>query len=679
MKLAAMVKKLQKDKPPSKPHRPQDGVQYDVVAQYDIFASRRLLGRQTRSKSKTPPAFNLADRDAYDKKRREVLGYESALAFDHHCKVTAPEWEVRANEILLEVKRRDVREIYDAAPPRRGYGGQMHPRFFGDHFLSNIDLIEDTRLFEICRAMPKGAHLHIHFNANLVPGVLIKIAKKMEHMYISSDIPLLATEGREAFDLCKIQFSILNAKAVQEQGGVGNIFDKDYSKRRPMLFEKFRQDFSEHYAAARRQLVNGNSPGGGETAQARKVSPKMSAATKAGKNSSEESETTEEGVDLARHPTTEDRRGDDTVDHWLYDKLVFCEEETYNALQTANGAWEKFNGRTQMMKGLFNYETAYKEYTQLCLQEFVDDNIQYAEIRPNFMSTNQVWKDDGSTRIDNWGIMELIIKAYEAFQQSHKQRVLKGLKIIYCTPRSFDAEKVKASLDECLRVKLQYPEWIAGFDLVGEESKGRPLKDFIEEFLQFKKDCKEEKVDIPFLFHCGETLDIGTDTDENLVDALLLGSKRIGHGFALPRHPYIMEQMKRHKVCVEVCPISNEVLGLTPRANGHAMFNLLANNVHCTVSTDNGTPFRSRLSHDFYQAMAGKSDMTLHGWRQLIEWSLEHSCLEDDRRAKIRQEWETMWQNFCKWIVEEYGPSNSFRGEGRGPPVPSKESDSIKR
>jgi len=130
-----------------------------------------------------------------------------------------------------------------------------------------------------------------------------------------------------------------------------------------------------------------------------------------------------------------------------------------------------------------------------------------------------------------------------------------------------------------------------GFDLVGEESKGRPLKDFVPQFLKFKQNCHRAKVDIPFLFHCGETLDIGTDTDGNLFEALLLGSKRIGHGFALSRHPYVMEQMKKRNVCVEVCPISNEILGLTPRISGHAVFDLLAHNVHCTISTDNGTLF----------------------------------------------------------------------------------------
>ncbi|KAK4206058.1 hypothetical protein QBC37DRAFT_244879, partial [Rhypophila decipiens] len=106
--------------------------------------------------------------------------------------------------------------------------------------------------------------------------------------------------------------------------------------------------------------------------------------------------------------------------------------------------------------------------------------------------------------------------------------------------------------------------------------------------------------------------------------------------------------------CCEVCPISNEILGLTARMNGHAVYSLLANNVHCTVSTDNGTLFRSRLSHDFYQMMAGKPDMTLHGWRQLIEWSIEHSSMEMDERKELHKSWLVMWDKFCRDMIDRY-------------------------
>jgi adenosine deaminase CECR1 len=117
-----------------------------------------------------------------------------------------------------------------------------------------------------------------------------------------------------------------------------------------------------------------------------------------------------------------------------------------------------------MMKGLFNYEKAYREYTRLCLEDFVDDNIQYAEIRPNFMSSNQVWLNDGSRRIDNAGIMDLIINEYEKFQETHQGEVLKGLKVIYCTPRSFSEEQVHDALMQCFQFKMniRFGRYIAG-------------------------------------------------------------------------------------------------------------------------------------------------------------------------------------------------------------------------
>ena len=42
---------------------------------------------------------------------------------------------------------------------------------------------------------------------------------------------------------------------------------------------------------------------------------------------------------------------------------------------------------------------------------------------------------------------------------------------------------------------------------------------------------QEAGVEIPFIFHAGETLGDGTEADMNIYDAILLGTKRIGHGW----------------------------------------------------------------------------------------------------------------------------------------------------
>jgi adenosine deaminase CECR1 len=68
-----------------------------------------------------------------------------------------------------------------------------------------------------------------------------------------------------------------------------------------------------------------------------------------------------------------------------------------------------------------------------------------------------------------------------------------------------------------------YPNVVIGFDLVGQEDKGRPLKEFAEKLLTLGKETH-------FFFHAGETNWNGQETDQNLFDAIVLNTKRIGHG-----------------------------------------------------------------------------------------------------------------------------------------------------
>lgn len=388
---------------------------YDLSDALDsVVKSRRL------EKAKLPTVLDGANRDRrfagpedYESQRAEIKAREAALSWDHMCKRDPSLAEKKANRILQAMRKLDQDNVYAKAPSRRGYRGQEHPRFMGDHFLYNVDLINETMLYRVARKMPKGAHLHIHFNANLLPGFLIDIAKRMDRMMITSNVPLVTVGSDESepgyydnFDRSKIQFSILPEK--DEKKGTGDIFDPNYpvDKRQPMRFKQFLEEFGKHYTKC-------------------------------------------------------------TVDQWLVDKLVFHEEEAHGWLQTADGAWDRFNARTQMMKGLFNYETAFREYTRRCLHEFVDDNIQYAEIRPNFMKNNNLWYDDGSKEIKNDGIMDIIIQEYEEFEKERKKQnkpYFAGIKVIYCTPRSFSRVKVEESLNECLEFKLnkKYGKWIAG-------------------------------------------------------------------------------------------------------------------------------------------------------------------------------------------------------------------------
>ncbi|KAI1420344.1 hypothetical protein F5Y12DRAFT_719663 [Xylaria sp. FL1777] len=596
----------------------------------------------------------------------------------------ADQTEAEANRVIAHMRKQDE-ALFTAQ--------SLSP---SQHFLHVRDVLKDTRLFQVARMVPKGAHLHLHFNSTLLPGVLLGYARDMTNMYIWSDHQLLEDSD---FKNCNLEFSLRNLEQVRK-----DMHSKAAESGDSSMLEKLAHAESLSDAAAKTRAYD-------------MLGPDIFSATYKNGRRDKGQQVEEMRYQYFRERWDEKAQGN--CDEWLIRKLTFRKEEvdefftevddeelesepeaerSVSVQLASNGAksqefdeqrwvietrrkisesdykhnrisarraWTEFNARTKMMKGLFNYETAFRQYTGKCFEGFVEDNVQYAEIRPNFMQTNQILNDSAETKIDNFGTMKCIIEEYEKFMKHigdmsadgqiidnpQHRPTFSGIKVIYCTPRSFSREAVKKALDECIEMKKKWPEYIAGFDLVGEEAFEmlHPLRFFEQEFRDFQTRCEEEKLEIPFLFHCGETPD---DLEGNLETALDLDSKRIGHGYALPTKPDVLRAMRSKNICVETCPISNMILGLAKCMDEHSVYRLLEENMHCAISSDNGTLFNSTLSHDFYEVMAGNEDINLYGWKQLARWSIEHSCLSPDELRRTLAEWERRWEDFITALTK---------------------------
>ncbi|XP_051167202.1 adenosine deaminase 2-like [Leptopilina boulardi] len=301
-------------------------------------------------------------------------------------------------------------------------------------------------------------------------------------------------------------------------------------------------------------------------------------------------------------------------------------------------AWIKFQSIFGFLFPFIAYKPVFEDYYYQSLQEMYDDKVLYLELRTVLPDLFDL---DGKVYRKS-EVMQILKDVTDKFTASHQDFI--GAKIIYAPIRRVDLNKLKEYLETARQLKNDFPSFLAGFDLVGQEDKGGRLIDFADQLQIVGKD-------IPFFFHAGETDWYGLDTDQNLIDAILLNTKRIGHGYALLKHPKVMELVKKKNIAIEVNPISNQVLALVGDMRNHPATFFFAENYPVVVSCDDpGLWGAKALSFDFYEAfmglMAKSSD--LRALKKLAFNSIEFSMMTADEKSKAHDIFERQWQQFLQ-------------------------------
>ncbi|KAL7642837.1 UNVERIFIED_CONTAM: hypothetical protein RMT77_006125 [Armadillidium vulgare] len=155
-------------------------------------------------------------------------------------------------------------------------------------------------------------------------------------------------------------------------------------------------------------------------------------------------------------------------------------------------------------------------------------------------------------------------------------------------------------------------------------------------------------------------------TDGNLYDAILLNSTRIGHGYAIAKHPKLMEMAREKDIAVEISPISNQVLRLVEDLRNHPGSFLAADSFPLVVSSDDPAIWEaSPLSHDFYEFFMaiGGANADLKFLKKLALNSIKYSSLNDEDKSKYQSMWESQWNNFIQNQLKNSKKPPSTDGE----------------
>ncbi|KAI4454236.1 adenosine deaminase [Holotrichia oblita] len=325
----------------------------------------------------------------------------------------------------------------------------------------------------------------------------------------------------------------------------------------------------------------------------------------------------------------------------LKQQLTLIRENHREVYTDINVVWNYFSNIFLTVDPLICYKPIFIDYFYQVLTELYEDNVFYIEFRTTLPT---VYDLDGNMYgpIEVAGLYKQIV---EDFMLTHPEFL--GAKLIYAPIRNVDEDTMQGYVDTVRALKANFPDFLAGFDLVGQEDLGQPLVKFVTQLQEIKKE-------VNLFFHAGETNWFGSSTDENLIDAVLLGTLRIGHGYAALKRPEILKIIKTYHIAVEICPISNQVLLLSDDMRNHPANYLIANDFPVIISNDDPSFWGTKgLSYDWYMAFMGMTSRRtdLRFLKQLAINSIKYSVYHDKNLAM--KMWQQKWDNFINTLAKK--------------------------
>lgn len=229
--------------------------------------------------------------------------------------------------------------------------------------------------------------------------------------------------------------------------------------------------------------------------------------------------------------------------------------------------WPKFEAIFDRFKAINNYKPFFvKQYTKvLC------DMAEEGLLGVDFRYISQTIFDEDGRQLEPDEYVDLVKEINAAVREKYPWF---RVNLIYCYYKGVPAETVPPRLEYARHLLQKYPDVVFGYDMVGTEDCGKDLMYYSEAL----KDAG-----VPIIMHAGESVD---PANRNVEYALDLGIRRIGHGMNLYRYPEVEARVKELGVMLEVCPLSNQLLGYVPDLREHPAACYIKRGLNVTLNSD---------------------------------------------------------------------------------------------
>jgi adenosine deaminase CECR1 len=305
------------------------------------------------------------------------------------------------------------------------------------------------------------------------------------------------------------------------------------------------------------------------------------------------------------------------------------------------------NGIFANFLSIYNHNSTRLLYLKAFLDLSLNESVQLVEFRRNSFGTMWYFDENGDKRYYSPKEEAKILSYFKQDYLESNPRLIDFNYIVF-TLRRQASDEIKKSLDDFILVQKDYSSLIRGFDMVGEEDAGHTLLFHADNLINYPF--------ISYFFHNGETnfpddylpakKEDMVSSIENIYDALILKTHRIGHGLGFFKHPSLYSVLRQLGIAIEICPASNQLLGYVPDLRMHPGLNYYRSGVPIVIGGDDPATFGyNELTFDFYLIYLAWG-LDLSDLKKLSLNSIQYSSLTIEDKAVAYQKWAIEWLSY---------------------------------